>query len=162
MAREFEDALRAVDDAKLAAAQARLADPDEHFNTWDRQSALDALNTPPEAGTNNHPPHWYTSEAIIEATDAYIVAQQDYLANPGDATKEAYEQAKRDLSEARRLHRQGRPMAPVAVAGDANEIETRNSAIRALGKQGYDAGTIANLLSRPVAEVQGALNGLED
>jgi len=148
--------------AKAAAARARLDDPEEHF-PYRRDDALAALREGPEPGTNNHPQHWYTSEQIIEATAAYVAAQQAHLEDiTDDAKREAYRNAASDLDIARGLHRSGRPNAPLAVAGNPNDIEQRNDAARALAKQGYDAPTIANLLGRNVTEIQAALNTLED
>lgn len=158
----YADALGAVNEAKAAANRARLRDEGEHF-PYKREEALAALRTPPEEGTNNHPAHWYTSEEIIEASAAYVAAQEAYLRDTADAeTRNAYDRAKEDLAEARRRHRRGRPIAPVAVAGAPQEIEQRRSMMRALGRAGYDAGTIAAQTGRPVAEVQGALAGSED
>jgi hypothetical protein len=149
------------EDAQRGYAAAQLADPDSHF-PYKREQVLDALHTPPAEGTNNHPEHWYTSEAIIDASAAYVQAQEAYLKDPGDATKEAYNEAARGVVAARQAHRRGRPAAPLAVAGDPNEIESRRSAMRALGAQGYDAEFISRSFGRSLAEVQGALAGLED
>lgn len=147
--------------ARRGFAQAQLDEEGSHF-PYKREAAHTALATPPEEGTNNHPQHWYTSTDIIDSSAAMVAAQEALLREPGDATQEAYEQAKRDLVAARQAHRRGRPAGPVAVAGDPAELEQRRSAVRALGAAGYDAATIARLTSRPVSEVQGALAGRED
>jgi hypothetical protein len=86
----------------------RLTDPDDHF-PYKRGDALAALATPPAAGTRNHPEHWYTSEEIIAASDAYIDAQAALLAAPGKAdVAAAYAEAKQALLDARAAHRVGR------------------------------------------------------
>lgn len=158
----YADAVGGVSEALKVALEARLRDPDDHF-PYQRDRAMSALREPPEEGTNNHPGHWYISEQIIEATDAMIAAQEAHLQNLDDAdVKAAYMHAQNELVAARQAHRAGRPIAPVAVAGSVDEVETRQSMVRALGAAGYDAGQIATMTNRPVAEVQGALNGRQD
>lgn len=150
-------------------AREQLDHPDSHF-PYKKEQALEALQSPPDPDTNNHPEHWYTSEPIIQASADYIEAQQALLeARAADAAPEDVEAARlreREVADrldaARQAHRRGRPVAPVAVAGNPNEIEERRSAIRALGQAGYTAERIAQLTNRSLAEVQSALAGRED
>jgi hypothetical protein len=140
----------------------QLADPDGHF-PYKSDAARTALETPPEPGTNNHPEHWYASVGIIDATEAYVDAQKAYLEHPDDTgAQEAYRRAGGALVKARQMHRQGRAAAPVAVAGHPADIERSHTAMRHLAKQGFTADQIAAVTSRPLAEVLGALSGLED
>ncbi len=85
----------------------RLTDPGEHF-PYKRDDATAALETPPEAGTHNHPGHWYTSAGIIDATGAYIAAQETLLRDGTPKAKTAYDRAAEDLVAARREHRASR------------------------------------------------------
>lgn len=57
----------------------------------------------------------FTSERIADAAKDYIEAQVAYVDDPGDATREAYEQAKRELVAARQEHRASRPAGPTVI-----------------------------------------------
>lgn len=107
--------------ARQGFAKAQLADPDSHF-PYKQDQAREALATPPDPGTNNHPEHWYTSEDIIAASAAMVAAQETFLREPGGATQEAYEQAKRELVAARQAHRVGRGPAPQVLAGPPEDV----------------------------------------
>lgn len=159
----------AYDKARQAFARAALADPNAGF-PYKRDQALEALRANPDPNTNNHPEHWYTSEEIIEASATYREALQAYLevqaeGGPAEEVESARlreRQAADELVAARQRHRRGRPIAPVAVAGSPREIEDTRTMWRQLAKQGWPADQIAARFGRPVAEVQGALNELED
>lgn len=107
MADNYAQALDAVTEAKAAAARARIDNPDEHF-PYKREVALRALETPPDPGTNNHPEDRYTSEQIIEASAAYVAAQEKVLENPNVENRRAYRKAAEALAVARQEHRADR------------------------------------------------------
>lgn len=164
--RSYADALGEVTKAKIAANRARLKDPGEHF-PYKADAARQALETPPDPDTSNHPEHWYISTAIIDASAVYVEAQAAWLkagssSDRDDDTRRAYDDAAARLVEARRVHRRGRPVAPVVVAGHPEAIEQKRSAMRVLGRSGFSAEQIAVQFNAPVHEVQGALSGLED
>lgn len=160
--RTYAEAVDGIGQAQQAAAKARLRDPDEHFD-YKTADARRALEEPPDPDTNNHPGHWYTSAEIIAASEAYVQAQKAHLADLGDAdAKAAYVSAAEALVDARRAHRVGRPVGPVAVAGHPEEIERRRSMIRVAGRAGFTPEEIAVQFNRSLGEVQGALYGLED
>lgn len=101
----------AHDKAMQMLADARLADPDEHFpyKAADAKSALKAKNLGPDADTKADVTGAdFLSARIVEATEAYIAAQRAYLADPTKANHQAYEAATDDLAAARRTHRRAR------------------------------------------------------
>lgn len=142
-------------------ARIQLDEPDGHF-PYKAEQVRQALATPPDPDTNNHPEQWYTSPPIIDATGRMVEAQERYLQDPGDGTREAYEQAKRDLVDARQAHRRGRPIAPVAMAGSPADIEQRRSMIRGLLRSGNNPDEVARQFGLSLAEVQSAQAGMED
>lgn len=162
----YEEALREL---RRAHAQATLDDSGSHF-PYKREEALAALRGEIDQDTNNHPTHWYTSETIIEATAKYVEAQQALLeAQAAGADDEDVEAARlterdaaRELGEARAQHRRGRPIAPVAVAGNPQDIEETRTMMRNLSKSGHTVDSIARLTGKSLTEVQGALAEMED
>jgi hypothetical protein len=102
----------ALDTARGLLGQARLSDPGEHFPYKHADiSALIAENPPmgPDGPDDERVrAEDFTSQEIADATKVYIDAQAEYLTDRGDATREAYEQAKRNLVEARQAHRANR------------------------------------------------------
>jgi hypothetical protein len=73
-----------------------LDDPDGHF-PYKADAAREALATPPDPDTNNHPETWYTSDGIIDATDRYVQAQAIHFADPTDTTRAAMDAAAQAL-----------------------------------------------------------------
>ncbi len=92
--------------------EGRLADDGEHFPyKHDEVSALIAENPPagPDGDDDDRlRVEDFISQAIADASAAYVEAQRVYLEDPGDGTKAAYEAAKRTLADARRAHRVNR------------------------------------------------------
>lgn len=97
--------------ARKMVAQARLADPDDHFpfKTSDAKAALKRKGMGPDADARDDVTGAdYTSTRIIEATEAYIAAQAAFLDTPSRANRSAYNAATDDLIAARRTHRRNR------------------------------------------------------
>lgn len=134
-------------DSKKPAA---IDDPNGHF-PYKADAAREALATPPDPDSNNHPEAWYTSERIIAASEKYVKAQADYLTNPGDGTHELMDQAAHDLVAARKAHREDRTGVGVQ-SGHPVEV------LFALRNAGRSPEQIAKHLGMSVDEVGAVLN----
>lgn len=121
--------------ARQALASARLADPDEHFpyKTADAKAALKRRMAPDASTKDDVTGADYTSTRIIEASEAYVTAQEAYLSDPSRANRSAYEAARDDLVAARRTHRRSR------VDDDGNPIGNIVG-ITAAGRQSHHVG----------------------
>lgn len=102
---------------------ARLRDPDEHY-PYKHAEVTALVAADPPAGPSGPDDDRarvsdFMSQEIADASDGYIAAQAAYLRDPGDATREAYEQAKRLLVAARAAHRANRGAGPTIVANRA-------------------------------------------
>jgi hypothetical protein len=120
----------AIAKARQDIAAARLADPDEHF-PYRLGEALaaadgDTLMGPGGPEDDRATGADFMTERIARATGDYIDAQEDYLGEPSRANRERYEQAKDDLTAARKAHRRsrldadGRPIG--AIVADSNVL----------------------------------------
>jgi hypothetical protein len=108
----------AIEQGRALVAQARLADPGEHFPyKRDVVTALLADNPPMGPGMpgrvdgaadRTREAADYMSEGIAAASDVYIAAQAAYLADPCDDNKAAYDTARDRLQAARLDHRASR------------------------------------------------------
>lgn len=109
----------ALERAKVLLRQGRLNEPNEHFPyKRDVVAALLAENPPfgPDGEDDDRVRvEDFTSEAIVDASDGYVTAQQRYLEEPGDATRAEYQRARDALVAARKAHRANRPAGPVVV-----------------------------------------------
>lgn len=94
-----------------------------HF-PYKRDAALEALATPPDPDTNNHPESWYTSEAIIECTARYIEAQEVWYRDQTGENFDLMQDAAQNLVEARRAHGQNRGNLAV-LAGRPGDVLAR-------------------------------------
>jgi hypothetical protein len=107
--------------ARAMLAEARLADPDEHYPY--KAADVDALladNPPMGPGGQKDSTaraEDFMSQRIADASAAYIEAQAAVVADPSRANRTAYEAAKDDLAAARRTHRRGRVDANGAPVG---------------------------------------------
>jgi DNA-directed RNA polymerase specialized sigma24 family protein len=127
-----------------------LDDPDGHF-PYKADAAREALATPPDPDTNNHPETWYTSDGIIDATDRYVQAQAIHFADPTDTTRAAMDAAAQALVAARQGHRSARDGVGV-LAGHPVEV------VFALRRHaGRTPEQIAEQLRMPLAEVRSIL-----
>jgi hypothetical protein len=102
----------AVAEAQALLAQARLNDPDEHF-PYKQDVARALLDEDPPAGPNgpddaSRHVSDYISGDIIDATAAYVAAQQAYLEDRSLANRDAYHAARDELVAARLDHRVNR------------------------------------------------------
>lgn len=102
----------AVAQAQELVRAGRLADPGEHF-PYKHDAVTALLDENPAAGPNGDDDDSrhvsdFISRRIVDASQAYIEAQQAYLKDPGDATLAAYQEATDDLVSARRAHRRKR------------------------------------------------------
>lgn len=98
--------------ARQQVADARLADPGEHF-PYKRAAVARLLTDNPAMGPAGPDDDSvsavdFTSERIILATDAYVQAQADYLADQTPANRELYDDAAAALVAARQAHRRTR------------------------------------------------------
>lgn len=108
----------AVEQANALVAEARLADPEEHFpykldeaTAWLEAGAPAGPGAPGQLdGTDDtsRTPADYTSQQIIDASADYVEAQAAYLTHPNDDTRGDYESARDRLQAARLDHRQHR------------------------------------------------------
>ncbi len=111
---------QAVTQSRQALAQARLADPDEHF-PYKHDVVTELLADPqtpmgsgvPDAhdGTDDRSRTIsdYMSQGIADATRDYVQAQTDYLSDPeNDDARTGYEAARDQLIAARLDHRENR------------------------------------------------------
>ncbi len=110
----------AITAARRSIAAARLADPGEHF-PYKRREAARALSDadlmgPAGPDDDSVDAGDFTSERIILATDAYVAAQADYLADDTEANRERVKATADDLVAARRAHRRTR------VDADGNPV----------------------------------------
>lgn len=107
-----------LDQNRRNLAAARLTDPDEHF-PYKLEDVLDLIQEDPPMGggvpggidgteDRSFEVADYITAAIAEASEAYIQAQADFLDNPGDETRSAYEAARDRLNAARLDHRTNR------------------------------------------------------
>lgn len=117
----------AVPAAQALLRKARLADPGEHF-PYRREAAQDAIDddapltvwawdprrglAPTLASTAE-----VLTEALADATGAFIAAQEAYLRDPG--TEAAYRDAQDALVAARRAHREHRGDRHGIIADEA-------------------------------------------
>jgi hypothetical protein len=107
-------------------AEARLADPDEHYPyKHDAVSTLIADNPgmgPEGPGDMAAQAEDFMTQRIADASAAYIDAQAAYLADSSRGKREAYEAAKEDLVAARKAHRrsrvdsEGRPVGAIVAS----------------------------------------------
>lgn len=102
------------------AATARLNDPNEHF-PYKKADALAVLRDNAPAGPEGPDDDRATardfiSEDIIEATDAYITAQAEWLKDPSETTRANYVSRAALLVEARKAHRSNRPNGSTVTA----------------------------------------------
>ena len=107
-------------EARAMLAQARLADPGEHY-PYKASDVAALLKSNPPMGPDGAKDgaaraEDFMSQRIAEASAAYIEAQAAVVANPTPATRSAYEAAKDDLVAARRTHRRAR------VDADGNAV----------------------------------------
>jgi hypothetical protein len=104
--------------AQDALAAARLADPDEHF-PYKHEEALAALDadTPMGPGTpdgidgaadTSRTIADYLTRAIVDASAAYVAAQEAYLRDRNEDTLAEYERTRDELVATRLDHRQNR------------------------------------------------------
>jgi hypothetical protein len=128
-----------------------LDDPAGHF-PYKGTAVREALAADPDPDTNNHPEGWYTSAAIIDATERYVKAQEDLLRNPGDGTQALVDEAAHALVAARREHREGRTGVGVQVGHPVEVV----LALRR--KAGRTPEQIATHLGMPLDEVRGILD----
>lgn len=98
--------------ARQDIAEARLADPDEHFpyklaavQTLVKKDAAMGPSGPADDSVSVQD---FMSPRIAEASAAYNDAQAAYLADPTPGNHSAYEAAKDDLVAARKTHRRNR------------------------------------------------------
>ena len=127
-----------------------LDDPDGHF-PYKADAAREALATPPDPDSNNHPETWYTSAPIIDATDRYVTAQAAYLGDPTDESRAAMDAAAQALVAARQEHRTGREGVGI-LAGHPVEV------VFALRRRaGRTPEQIAEQLRMPLSEVRDIL-----
>lgn len=102
------------------AARDRIGDPDGHYPyKYDEAMELDLDAPAGNAGPGDRSKVLgdYISPEIIEATAAYVSAQEAYVLDPGDGTRAAYEGTRDELIAARQTHRQGRVGTTTTVEG---------------------------------------------
>jgi multidrug efflux pump subunit AcrA (membrane-fusion protein) len=100
----------AVAEAQQSIREARLADPDEHF-PYNR-----------EAAERGNPDGVRVLAGVAAATERYVRAQQAYLENPGDATRDDYRATAEALVSARNEHRSNQMLVgPVAATTETRE-----------------------------------------
>lgn len=109
---------QAVEQGRKLIADARLADPNEHFPyKLDAVTALLDEDPPMGPGTpegadgaadRSREVADYMSRGIAEASADYIEAQAAWLTDPSNETRAAYETARDRLLAARLDHRHGR------------------------------------------------------
>lgn len=126
-------------------AEARLADPDEHFpyKTGDARTALADTSMGPDGDAQHDVTGAdFLSRRIIDASEAYIDAQAAYLADPAPANRGALDAATDDLVAARRSHRRnrvdstGKPVAGIVGVTDATLPDHhRGSRLRRVGEE---------------------------
>jgi hypothetical protein len=103
---------------RAALAQARLADPGEHF-PYKHDTVCDLLADRPAMGPGmpggvdgaadrSREVDDYMSRAIADASRDYIDAQAAWLAEPSQVSRQAYEAARDRLVAARLDHRENR------------------------------------------------------
>lgn len=98
--------------ARDAVGAARVADPDEHFpyklaaaeGVLKRKTPM-GPDGPKDASVTGED---FTSRRIVEATAAYVAAQEAYLLDGSAVNREAFQAATDDLVAARRAHRRTR------------------------------------------------------
>jgi hypothetical protein len=99
----------AVAKARDMVAAARVADPGEHFpyHRGAVEALLDANEPMPvdDAGDDDRTVHDYTSQAIVEASERTVDAQEAYLTDATETNRTAYYDAQDALVAARREHR---------------------------------------------------------
>jgi hypothetical protein len=101
----------AVDQARALVANARLADPNDHFpyKKADARAAIAADMSPdPRNKDIDVTGEDVMSDRIADASAAYVDAQAAMLADPNPSNVAAYERARDELIAARREHRAGR------------------------------------------------------
>lgn len=128
----------AHDKAMAMLAESRLADPDEHFpyKDADAKAALKRKNMGPDAGEKEDVTGAdFLSQRIVEASSAFIAAQEAYLREPTAASHSAMEAAQDDLIAARRTHRRGR------VDADGNPVANVVGTTRAPQPEAGRVGT---------------------
>lgn len=123
MAPSYEQVLQ---ENQRALAQARLDDPAEHFPyKHDVVTRMLADGTPmgpgipgqlDGAGDSQRTIDDYMSPGIADASNDYVAAQAEYLADPCEQTRAAYDAARDDLLAARLDHRANRTDAFVVGA----------------------------------------------
>lgn len=96
-----------------------LADPAGHF-PYKQAAALALVEENPPAGPDGPDDDRvrvedFLTTDLIEATDAYVSAQEDYYRDPGEGTLDLMNQAAADLVAARQKHRANRPAGPTVV-----------------------------------------------
>ncbi len=110
---------QAVTQSRQALAQARLADPSEHFPY--KYDVVCELLTDPQTPMGSGVPDGadgtddrsrtigdYMSQGIADATRDYVDAQAAFLAEPGESNRAAYEATRDRLIAARLDHRANR------------------------------------------------------
>ena len=110
---EPADYNEALAQAGAILRQGQLNDPGEHF-PYKQGAATSLLEANPPAGPNGPGDTTrrisdYISQAIIDASAAYVAAQQAYLEDPSQENREAYHACRDELIAARIDHRTGRP-----------------------------------------------------